>query len=108
MHPHARPPANVRRFRSRDFVLGMRAKEIAPPAVNVERLAEIFRAHRGALDVPARSPLPPRAVPGGLAGLARLPQSKIHRRFFPLVDLHARARFELVDILSRKFAVAGK
>src|ERR1051325_2700902 len=86
----------------------MRENEIAPAAVNVERLTEVSRAHRRALDVPAGPPLPPWAVPDRLAGLARLPQSEIHRRLFPLVDFDARARFELVDILSRKLAVAGK
>jgi len=43
-----------------DLILVMREYEIGATAVDVEILAEVFRGHCGALDMPAGPPVPPR------------------------------------------------
>ena len=46
-----------------DLILVVREDEVHPAAVDVEGIAEVLRAHRGAFDVPARAARPPRAAP---------------------------------------------
>src|SRR6267154_1678482 len=55
----------------------MRKLQVLPAAVNVEMRSQQFRAHRRALDMPARTPVAPRRLPEGLALLGALPQDKI-------------------------------
>ena len=45
--------------------------------MNVESLAEMLPAHRGAFEVPARPPAAPGTVPAGLFGARRLPQDEV-------------------------------
>ena len=66
--------------RLRQLVLMMRENQIEPTAVDLEGRPEQRGGHRRAFDVPARPPLPPGGVPGGvLAGLVRLPEREIAR-----------------------------
>src|SRR5690606_16431061 len=62
------------RFRLRDLVLVVREDQVRAAAVDIDRAAEVVRAHRGALDVPARAPRSPRTRPARLAGLGGLPE----------------------------------
>ena len=58
--------------------------------------------------MPARPALAPGAVPRGLAGFLRLPQGKVQRVFLMLVHIHARAAFQIVQILPAQAAVMVK
>jgi hypothetical protein len=60
VHPVIDESTLVRPFRLGDFVFVVRELQILPATVNIEVLAENFRAHRRAFNVPARSPLTPR------------------------------------------------
>src|SRR4029434_7671796 len=71
--------ARRRRLGLGDLVLVMRKDEILAPSVEVEALPQIAHRHGRALDVPARPARPPRARPGGLIGLRRLPQGTVER-----------------------------
>src|SRR5213076_3453254 len=60
-----------------DLVLVVRKDVVHRAGMDVEVLAQIFHAHRGALDVPAGPPLSPRRGPRRLARLGRLPQREV-------------------------------
>src|SRR5579884_1333038 len=53
--------------------------EILAAAVQIELDTQVALGHRRALDVPARAPRPPGAVPGRLAWHRRLPDWKVQR-----------------------------
>ena len=91
-----------------DLILMMREDQITAAAVEVKRLTEILYGHRRALDVPARTSLPPWAVPRRLARLCRLPQSKVHRMMLRLVDLDARTCLHVVKTASAEASVRSK
>src|SRR5260370_3684612 len=76
--------------------------------MDIERLAQILRAHRRAFDMPAWPTLTPWAVPRGLPGFTRFPQGKIERRALALVDFDARSGLQLVDVFPGQLAVARK
>jgi hypothetical protein len=73
----------------RDLVLVVGKEEIDAARVDVEGVAEVRLAHRGALDVPAGPSAPERRIPGradfGLTGLLVLPQSKVDDILFVVV-----------------------
>src|SRR5919112_2132206 len=48
-------------------------------AVDVGTIGQMFAYHRGALDVPARTPFSPGALPGRLARFGGLPQREVKR-----------------------------
>ena len=77
VHPDARervPDA----ARLRELVLVVREAEVVAAAVDLEGRAEVLLGHRGALDVPAGPPRPPRRVPGRvLVRLLTLPERKV-------------------------------
>ena len=62
-----------------DLVLVVREEVVDAAGVDVERLAEVLRAHRGALDVPAGAAGAPRGVPLHVAVVLvpRLPQREV-------------------------------
>ncbi len=91
-----------------DLAFVMREDEVLAAAVDVERLTEIADGHGRALDMPARPPGSPRAVPGGLAGLRALPQREVAGVALAFVDLHASAGQEVLEVLAGKLAVGGK
>ena len=108
------PPAGA--FRLRDFVFVVREAQVDAAAVQVEGFAEIMRAHRGALDVPARTAFAPRAVPEirPVFGLARLPQREVGdvfaRVFVRGVDFSGgvrRLRAQRVAVEVRELSVVG-
>src|SRR5689334_24521722 len=79
-------------FTLRNFVFVMRKREIDAASVNIQRFAEIFHGHGGALDVPAGAAGADSSFPEMLAGLRRFPEGKIARAFFFVaVVIHARA-----------------
>src|SRR5205807_7834263 len=53
--------------------------QVGAAAVQVHLLAQVLQRHRRTLDVPARSPLTPRALPAGLVRRAGLPEHEIER-----------------------------
>ena len=66
-----------RRLALGDLVLVVREDEVDAAGVDVERLAEVAHAHRGALDVPARAPGPDRGLPRRLVRLGALPEREV-------------------------------
>ena len=58
--------------------------------------------------MPAGASLPPRAVPGRLAGLRPLPQGEVGRVALELPRLHPRTRLELLQHAAGELAVAGQ
>ena len=86
----------------------VREDQILPAAVNIDRLPQIATRHGGALDVPARAPLPPRGFPARLAGLGSLPEGEIHRILFQLPNIDARTGLQLLKRLVGELAVLLK
>ncbi|CCJ97232.1 hypothetical protein BN130_3809 [Cronobacter malonaticus 507] len=107
VHPVIHILTVVRAGGLRDFVFMVREHQVRATAVNIEMAAELLAVHRGALDMPARTPVAPRRRPARLARLGHLPQHEIHRVTFAVGHFYARARLELFQILARKFAVIG-
>src|SRR5215813_9720693 len=60
-----------------NLVLVVWEDQIETAAMDVKRLAELGIAHRGALDVPARTTTPPWAVPARNIRARRLPQHEV-------------------------------
>ena len=92
----------------RNLVLVMREDEILAAAMDIQRLAEVLHAHRGALDVPARAAHAPRGLPRRLARLLRLPDGEIHRMALVRVNVDARAALQILEVLAAELAVAGE
>src|SRR5438445_1821352 len=86
----------------------MRKLQVLPTAVNVEMRSQPFRAHRRALDVPARTPIAPGRLPEGLAFLAALPQDEIEWIALGRVDLDPLSGTQILARLPREFAVIWK
>ena len=64
MQPVSREMAARKRAQAlRPLILMMRKNQIRPAAMNIEILAQISPGHGTALDMPARPPAPPRALP---------------------------------------------
>src|SRR5215469_12163893 len=76
--------------------------------MDVEGLSKILRAHRRALDMPARSAWSPRAFPTRFSRLARFPQRKIQGRFLALIDFHPCAGFQLINLFARELPITLK
>src|SRR5712691_3412154 len=69
-------------FALRDFVFMVRESEVDAAGVNIERFAQIFHGHGGALDVPAGAAAADGRVPEMLAGLGSFPEREIAGAFF--------------------------
>ena len=85
----------------------MREDQILSACVDVDRIAEVFAAHHGALDVPARPPLPPGRFPVGLAFFFRLPEDKIQRILLEVsghLDVAVSA-LQVIDVFMGKLPV---
>ena len=80
VHPVGGHRAIVKRLTLRNFVFMMGKHEVEAPAVDVKVWAQNRPAHRGTLDVPARSARAPWAFPGWLICFSTLPQGKISSR----------------------------
>ena len=93
-----------------DLVLVVGEDEVAAAAVDVEAGAQVAQPHGGALDVPARAPLAPGAVPEVivLAGLGGLPDGEVERVLLARLGLDTGRFGELVDALVGELAVLRK
>ena len=61
MHPDFRiASARMRAAALRDFIFMMWKHQIRAAAMNIEIITEIFRTHRRAFNMPARTPFAPR------------------------------------------------
>ena len=89
-----------------DLVLVVREDEVVAPAVNVDGLADVFHAHRGALDVPAGTALAPGGIPGGFVGLGGLPEGEIGGVTLWVSGGDACAGFHFLDGAAGEFPVA--
>ena len=100
------PPA---RLGLGDLVLVVGKDEVHPAAVDREVGAEELLGHRRALDVPPRTPLPPRRGPTAvLVGLARLPQREVQRVFLQGLGTRLLALVHVGGVAVRELAVAGE
>src|SRR6185437_2220949 len=98
MQPVARQRLAEGALGLRDLVLMMRKDQIPPATVNIERLAEILRAHCRALNMPAGAPLSPRTFPDRLARLARFPQREIQWGMFAFIYFDTSTGFKLICV----------
>ena len=83
----------------------MREDEVRAAAVDVEGVAENFRAHGRALDVPARTAAAPLGLPLGFARLGALPEHEVERVALAGRHVDAGAGLQVVDRLAREAAV---
>src|SRR5262249_21566590 len=95
------------RLRLCQLVLMVRELEVEAAAVDIERAAQEFHTHGGALDVPTRSPRPPRAVPRRLAGLRPFPEREVAGVALLIADLDAGAGLHLLRVAVAELAVVG-
>ena len=97
------------RFRLRDFIFVVREDQVGAAGVNVKRLAEIFRRHNGALDVPARPSGPELGFPEGFPRLGRFPQHEVPRvGLLVLVLIHSRFGVDAAHVHLGQFSVRWK
>ena len=109
VHPVIDEGVAVRALGLGDLVLVVGELQVHAAAVDVEVVAEQVRAHRRALDVPARAALAPRRRPLDLArllDLGVLPQHEVERVVLVLRHVDALAGAQLVERLARQLAVA--
>src|SRR5262249_61218288 len=86
-----------RRLALASLVLVVGEEEVLPAAVQVDGVAEGCLHHRRALNMPARPPGAPRAVPGRLARLGALPEGEIARVALAGLQLLAGADEGMVE-----------
>ena len=99
-----------RAFRLRDFVRVMNGYMVDAAGVNVEMIAEVFHAHRRALNVPAGIAFPPGAFPRQcLIFEFRFckPQHEIVGIAFIFIDADSRSGFLIVEAEVCKLSVIG-
>ena len=109
MHPVADDRMAERPLGLRDLVLVVREDVVDTARVQIEALAEVLRAHRRTLDVPAREARAPWRVPHeGAPGLALLPEREVGGVALLRVDLDAHASFERFADVARQLPVAGE
>ncbi len=80
----------------------------APPPWMSSSPSRWLRAHRRALDVPARATRAPGAFPARFARLGRFPECEIERVRLSLVDFDPGAGQQIVEVAARELAVAGE
>ena len=90
------------------LVLMVGEDQVRAAAVDVESRAQVFAGHGRAFDVPAGPALAPGAVPGGFAGLGRLPQGEIQGVPLHVVHVHPGAGAQVVDVAAGELAVGGQ
>src|SRR5438552_3529127 len=107
VHPVADDRMAERPLGLRDLVLVVREDVVDTARVKIEALAEVLRAHRRTLDVPAREARAPWRVPHeGAPGLALLPEREVGGVALLRVDLDAHASFERFADVARQLPVA--
>ena len=75
-----------------DFVFVVREGQVDAAGVDVQRFAEIFHGHGGALDVPAGTAGADARLPEMFAGFGRFPESEIAGVVFFVAIVYPRAR----------------
>ena len=89
MHPDLDGPLPTGSLALSDLVLVVREPQIHAASVNIELLAQVFRCHSGALDMPTGKTNAPRAGPVHLpACIAMFPQREIFWSILILGNLH--------------------
>ena len=109
VHPVMREFLSRCALRLCDLVLMVRENKILTARMDVDLLAEISLGHNRALDVPARTAVAPRRLPGGLTLFLGLPEYEIERIFLLILsgDLQiAETGTEIIEVLARKLAVS--
>src|SRR5690606_20250863 len=97
------------RFGLRDLALVVREDVVLAARVDVELLTEVLASHRRALDVPTRKAVRAEAaLPLHQVARVALPQEEVGGVALLLVDLDARAGFEVLDAVARQLAVLGE
>ena len=107
MHPGADDAVSERSFRLRDLVLVMREDVVHAAGVHVETLAEVFRAHRRTLDVPAGKAGSPGRVPHQRAAprFRALPEGEVRGVALVRIDLGSDALPKRFTDVPRQAAV---
>ena len=82
------------------FIFVMRENQITAAAMEIKTFAQIFHAHNGALNMPARSAFSPRAGPGRFAWFSCLPKSEIHRIFLTFINVNTGTGQHIIQITS--------
>ena len=100
MQPEAGEGFPRGRLRLGQFVFMVGEDQVLAAAVQVEGLPQVMHAHGGALDVPARPPGAPGAVPGRFPGLGGLPQDKIQGILFIGVHFDPGPGLHILHFLS--------
>src|SRR5713101_6473789 len=109
MYPVADDRVAERALGLRDLVLVVREDVVDAARVDVEAVAEVLRAHRGTLDVPARETRSPRRVPDErAAGLALLPEREVRGLALMWIDLDAHATLQCLADVARELPVSGE
>ena len=79
------------------FAFVMREHEVHPSTVDIELVAEIFLAHHGALQVPAREAFTPRGRPvHNMLGFSLFPKGKVVWGAFVGLSVEFACTFESV------------
>ena len=93
-----------------NFVFMVRKQKVFAAAVYIESLSKILHTHGRALNMPSGSAFSPGAVPCGLSGFLRLPQSEVFRSFLVGINIQSftGSGFPVVCILARQFPIAGE
>ena len=102
VHPVADERMTGRTLGLGDLVLVVRKSQVGAAAMDVEGVTERLGRHRRALDVPTRPPRAPRRLPGGFAGLGRLPQREVQRIALGLAGLDTRPGLQVGERFARQ------
>ena len=108
MHPGVDVGFTCRRFRLSNLVFMMGKGQIRPTAMNIEGVPQAAGGHRGALDVPTRSPVSPGGMPVSFTGLGRFPEHEIQRVFFVHIHVDPCTRAHVIQQTVIQFAVVGE
>src|SRR5216117_4131823 len=94
----------------RDLVLVVREDVVDATGVHVEALAEVARAHRRTLDVPAGIAVAPRCLPYECCAslFGALPEREVRRIELCGIDLSAHALLQRLLHIAREAAVSGE
>ena len=90
-----------------DFVFMMWEHQVVAATMNVEARPQQFVAHGRTLDMPARTPTPPGAVPARKIVGGRLPQDEIHRVALVRGHFHAGPCNHVIHRAARELPVFG-
>ena len=108
MHPIFGKNLAIAALTLRNLIFMMREDQILSACMDVDLLAKILLRHDGALDMPARTAITPRRLPGRLSLFFRLPQHEIQRILLLILTGHEKgtvACAQVIQILMRKLSI---